>query len=32
VFIATAAIVLINIGQLTLALRRRRNAQKAKGQ
>ncbi|WP_416235875.1 hypothetical protein, partial [Salmonella enterica] len=24
--------VLINIGQLTLALRRRRNAQKAKGQ
>ncbi|PWD17561.1 multidrug transporter subunit MdtG [Salmonella enterica subsp. enterica serovar Rubislaw] len=32
VFIATAAIVLINIGQLTLVLRRRRNAQKAKGQ
>ncbi len=32
VFIATAAIVLINIGQLTTALRRRRNAQKAKGQ
>ncbi|EBG1407652.1 multidrug efflux MFS transporter [Salmonella enterica] len=32
VFIATAAIVLINIGQLTLALRRRRNAQKAKVQ
>lgn len=31
-FIATAAIVLINIGQLTTALRRRRNAQKAKGQ
>lgn len=32
VFIATAAIVLINIGQLTLALHRRRNAQKAKAQ
>ncbi|HHS7462856.1 TPA: multidrug efflux MFS transporter [Salmonella enterica] len=32
VFIVTAAIVLINIGQLTLALRRRRNAQKAKAQ